>query len=342
MSAVQLILRRCYATKSPKTPVSAISSISSIRSRLGKGEKIVESPAKVLPVAAAVARRTSTPMAVRIRRIKANRDQIKAGLTASEEDTYGRLRSQTNDEDFDSPTLWAKTMHERRARIRGLKEAAPDDNGDGIIDIGEGMGYGNGRVNIVGQRIYLPNFVVQLIRNRTPLGKPYNPYEAAFRIPKNLTKHDLRSYLYFVYGVKTTYIRTDNYIGAFKRLGHSRTKVRRRGGTYKRAVVGLVDPFYPPDMLEDMDKPLREAAKKKLWEEFSIDRREELREEQRQMLYKPRTALGDKPSKRAIPDLVTSRAKIMQKVLEKRKERTKMIQEKVGELMKQNPIRLRV
>ncbi|CAG8761062.1 11678_t:CDS:1, partial [Acaulospora colombiana] len=122
MSAVQLILRRCYATKGPKSPERIVSSFSSIRSRLGKGEKIVEAPAQVLPVAAAVARRTSTPMAVRIRRIKANRDQVKAGLTASEEDTYGRLRNQTDDEKLNSPTLWAKTMHERRARIRGLKE----------------------------------------------------------------------------------------------------------------------------------------------------------------------------------------------------------------------------
>jgi len=211
----------------------------------------------------------------------------------------------------------------------------------GTIDIGEGMGYGPGTVRIVGKKIYLPNFVIQFIRNRTPTGRPYNPYEASFRIPKNLTKNDLRSYLYFVYGVKTTYIRTDNYIGALKRIGRSRTQVRKRGGSYKRAVVGLVDPFYPPGLLEDMSKQERESVKKKVWSDFFIERREQMQEEQRLLMLKPRDALDIKKT-RYVPGLATSRAKIMKKVLEKRKERERMIQEKVEEMMKQNPIRLRV
>lgn len=321
------ILRRCYATKPPRNP-------SILPSEPAK-------PPKVLPVAAAIARRGSTPVAVRIRRIKANRDQVKTGLTPSEEDSYGRLVNTTARNDLESPTLWAKTLHERRSRIRGLQTVDANDQSPGTINIGEGMGYGDGRVRIIGKKIYLPNFSLTFIRNRTPAGRPYNPYEASFRIPKNLTKNDLRSYLYFVYGVKTTYIRTDNYIGALKRIGRSRTQVRKRGGTYKRAVIGLVDPFYPPGMLEDLSTQEREAVKKRVWKDFFIDRREEMSEEQKLLTFKPRDALDIKKTK-YVPGLATSRAKIMKKVLEKRKEREKMIKEKVDELMKQNPIRLRV
>ncbi|KAG8775643.1 hypothetical protein FRC19_007255 [Serendipita sp. 401] len=232
-------------------------------------------------------------------------------------------------------------MYERRSRIRGLKRAQPQDQSPGIINIGEGMGYGDGRVHIVGKRIYLPNFVIQLIRNRTPIDKPYNPFEATFRIPKNLTKNDLRSYLYFVYGVKTTYIRTDNYIGKIITRGHSRTRVRQRYGSYKRAVVGLVDPFYPPGLLEDMTKSQRIAFKKALDDGFSLEQRRQMREEEMILSRKPRTPLGDKRTK-VVDGLAISRTKIMKKVLEKRKEREKMIQSKVDELLKDGLIKLRV
>ncbi|KAJ2966781.1 hypothetical protein NUW54_g13706 [Trametes sanguinea] len=48
-----------------------------------------------------------------------------------------------------------------------------------------------------------------MVRNHTPPGQPYNPYEATFRVPQSVTKTDIRSYLLAVYGVQTTYIRTD-------------------------------------------------------------------------------------------------------------------------------------
>jgi large subunit ribosomal protein L23 len=281
-------------------------------------------------------------MAVRIRRIKSNQDQIKPGLTPSEEDTYGRLKTLKGPRrDLESPTLWGKMMHERKARIRGLAETIPQDDEPGVINIGPGMGHGDGRVRIVGKRIYLPNFVIQFIRNKTAVNDFYNPYEATFRIPRNLTKNDLRSYLFFVYGVKTTYIRTDNFIAPFKRQGRLRTKVRAPYGTFKRAVVGLVDPFYPPGMLEDMSKKERKDMKKNIWENFYISQRATMRERQIQQMRQPFTALNDKKNP-YVEGLATSRAKIMQKVLERRKEREKMIQKKVEELMKKDPIRLQV
>jgi large subunit ribosomal protein L23 len=233
-------------------------------------------------------------------------------------------------------------MHERKARIRGLAEArAAREDEPGVINIGPGMGYGEGRVHIVGKRIYLPNFVIQLIRNKTAVNNYYNPYEATFRIPRNLTKNDLRSYLFFVYGVKTTYIRTDNFIAPFKRQGRLRTKIRAPFGTFKRAVVGLVDPFYPPGMLEDMPKKQRDGVKKNIWENFYIPQRSTIREKQMQQMRQPFTALNNKKNP-YVEGLATSRAKIMQKVLERRKEREKMIQKKVDELTKKDPIHLQV
>ncbi|EDR14659.1 uncharacterized protein LACBIDRAFT_163947, partial [Laccaria bicolor S238N-H82] len=96
---------------------------------------------------------------------------------------------------------------------------------------------------VLGKRVYLPNIIFKLVRNNTPPGMPYNPYEATFRIPHSVTKTDIRSYLAAVYGVKTTYVRTDNYISpVYRRLGYERKPFK----TYKRAVVGLVDPFYYP------------------------------------------------------------------------------------------------
>ncbi|KAJ6610239.1 hypothetical protein B0H10DRAFT_1681160, partial [Mycena sp. CBHHK59/15] len=101
---------------------------------------------------------------------------------------------------------------------------------------------------VEGQKIYLPNFVIRLVRNYTPLGQPYNPWQATFRIPKSITKTDMRSYLSAVYGVQTTYIRTDNYRAEISRRPIGRSTPDKRPGiaSYKRAVVGLVEPFYYP------------------------------------------------------------------------------------------------
>ncbi|KZT52987.1 hypothetical protein CALCODRAFT_423048, partial [Calocera cornea HHB12733] len=99
---------------------------------------------------------------------------------------------------------------------------------------------------IVGQRIYLPNFVIRLVRNSSPPGRPYDPYMATFRVPRSLTKMDIKSYLLAVYGVETTFIRTENFVSQITRSADGGRKVRMSKRTYKRAFVGLVDPFYYP------------------------------------------------------------------------------------------------
>ncbi|KAF8519665.1 hypothetical protein JB92DRAFT_1973636 [Gautieria morchelliformis] len=111
-----------------------------------------------------------------------------------------------------------------------------------------------------------------MMRNYTPPGEPYNPWEATFRIPTSLTKLDVRSYLYAVYGVKCTYIRTDNYfepLETYKRRTR-RPSVSRGSSSYKRAVVGLLEPFYYPEALEDMDRNERQEREEWLEKNFQI------------------------------------------------------------------------
>ncbi|KAG8992445.1 hypothetical protein FRB94_013929 [Tulasnella sp. JGI-2019a] len=137
---------------------------------------------------------------------------------------------------------WLERTTRRRRRVRGTRtEKASVDPA----------------TQVVGKTIYLPNMIFKLMRNNTSAGQPYNPFEATFRIPPSVTKNDVRSYLSAVYGVNCTYIRTDNYIAPLKRTrvnGVLYQMKRRFGGntTYKRAVVGLEEPFFYPQAQEDM------------------------------------------------------------------------------------------
>jgi len=107
---------------------------------------------------------------------------------------------------------------------------------------------------ITGYRVYLPNITVRLVRNFTPPNEEYDPYVATFRIPPSMTKHDLRSYLKSVYDLDISFIRTDIYWGNVIR-DQTTGKNRRQTGSvknYKRAVVGLYEPFHYPDDQEEL------------------------------------------------------------------------------------------
>lgn len=108
---------------------------------------------------------------------------------------------------------------------------------------------------LAAQRIYLPNIQIRLMRNHTLPGEPYDTSIATFRIPPSMTKNDLRSYLYAVYGLPVTFIRTDNYIAPQARVGTTNSLQRIKGSekTYKRAVVGLLEPFHYPDDVAELD-----------------------------------------------------------------------------------------
>jgi len=130
---------------------------------------------------------------------------------------------------------------------------------------------------VVGEKVYLPNIIFRLVPNFTPPGKAYNPYEATFRIPQSVTKTDVRAYLAAMYGVQTTYIRTDNYFAPVRRaLNGAWVRAGRSYRTYKRAVVGLVEPFYYPMVPEDMSKADREAREESLDQLYHIRARKDL------------------------------------------------------------------
>ncbi|OBZ66831.1 54S ribosomal protein L23, mitochondrial [Grifola frondosa] len=196
-----------------------------------------------LPDAAASARTASTPRAVRLRRLRKRpaispleSDANEEGLSPSEFAQYQRslAKGELMKEDGGDLTEaeWLEKLNARRNRIRGARELRDKD--------------GEKQTQVVGQKIFLPNIIFKLVRNHTPPGQPYNPYEATFRVPQSVTKTDVRSYLEAVYGVKTTYIRTDNY-----------------NSPLHPCVVGLVDPFYYPLAVEDMNAT--ERAEHKEW-----------------------------------------------------------------------------
>jgi large subunit ribosomal protein L23 len=179
-------------------------------------------------------------------------DATPEGLTPTEHARYQRLRAkgeliQPDGRDV-TKSLWLEMLNKKRSRVRGIRTTKRD----GVVE-----------KKVIGRRVYLPNIIFRLVRNNTPPGQPYNPYEATFRIPNSVTKTDVRSYLSAVYGVETTYIRTDNYFSPVYR-GNKRKAFK----TYKRAVVGLVDPFYYPLRLEDMEA--KERAEREKWIELNF------------------------------------------------------------------------
>ncbi|KAJ3510494.1 hypothetical protein NLJ89_g4633 [Agrocybe chaxingu] len=167
---------------------------------------------------------------------------------------------------------------------------------------------------------------MRLVRNHTPPGQPYNPYEATFRIPQSVTKTDVRSLLQAVYGINTTYIRTDNYISPWYRT--TQGFQRRSYKTYKRAVVGLVDPFYYPLRLEDMEPEKRREREEWLEKNFNIQHARNLRKQE--LL---RMTMGEgKASFKLNAPYATKRSHIIRIVNERRAQRETMVSNAVEEI----------
>ncbi|THH27294.1 hypothetical protein EUX98_g6886 [Antrodiella citrinella] len=267
-----------------------------------------------LPDAAAVARTASTPRAVRLRRSQKRDDALTPeqsdvtpeGLTPSEYARYHRqlAKAELVGEDGTSPTeaQWLEKLNERRSRVRGVKTVVTPT--------------GEAEAQVVAQKIFLPNVIFRLMRNHTPEGQPYNPYEATFRVPQSVTKTDIRSYLSAAYGVKTTYIRTDNYLPINLRGGRTKRK------PYKRAVVGLVDPFYYPQAVEDMEASEREKRQNWLEEHFGLEQMQA--EKQGMLLRMTRKGSGDW---RWRTGATAQRGNILQRIAEQRAAREGIILE---------------
>ena len=268
-----------------------------------------------LPHLAKVARTASTPLAVRLRRRKqfgsvpkSGTDSTPEGLTPTEQARYTRLRAigalGGDPSKIQTPENWVQDVNIRRSRIRGFRKVKREG-----VKVTE----------VVGRKVYLPNIVFRLVRNQTPLGQPYNPYEATFRIPQSVTKTDIRSLLLTVYGVKTTYIRTDNYISPLHRTraGYERRPYK----TYKRAVVGLVDPFYYPHRLEDMPEKERQERTEWIEKHFSIQHTRNLQKEELLRMTKGQ----GKASWKLNAPFATKRPHILRLVAERREKRESLV-----------------
>ena len=271
-----------------------------------------------LPEAAATARTASTPRSVRLRRSRKNptaegeSDALPSGLTPTEFARYQRAltKGELLRPDGTEPTEgeWLARLNSRRSRLRGTRQVVTPS--------------GAKETRIVGKKVYLPNILFRLVPNFTQPGKPYNPYEATFRIPQSVTKTDVRSYLAAVYGVQTTYIRTDNYIAPVHRARNGAwVRTGKPHRTYKRAVVGLVEPFYYPMMVEDMSKEARKAREESLENLYQIRVKTDI--VKAQLLFMTRKS---SPGWVWRGDLTTRRGTILKKIAEQRALREQFIQ----------------
>ncbi|THG93931.1 hypothetical protein EW026_g7426 [Hermanssonia centrifuga] len=273
-----------------------------------------------IPDAAAVARTRSTPRAVRLRRLQKNpnlksdqSDATPEGLTPSEFARYQRqlAKGDLMNEDGSEATEseWLERLNSRRTRVRGVRKVSVSG---GAVE-----------PSVVAQKIYLPNIIFKLVRNFTPPGEPYNPYEATFRIAQSVTKTDIRSYLHSVYGVQTTYIRTDNYLAPTRRDGTT-DPVR----TYKRAVVGLVEPFYYPLAVEDMTEAERKKREEYLETTFEVQSTDQTRK-----LIMLRISRAGSSGWRWRTGATAQRGNILRIIAERRAAREDLIDDVKGEMV---------
>ena len=99
------------------------------------------------------------------------------------------------------------------------------------------------------KKVYLPNFVITLKRN-----PKLEPYHAVFEVPLNLSKLDLRDYLWHLYEVKTLSIRSSVLPGVLRRKYKVPDQPRRIGPVRrtkarKKMIVQLAKPFrYPAEL----------------------------------------------------------------------------------------------
>ncbi|KAF8325841.1 uncharacterized protein EI90DRAFT_3071876 [Cantharellus anzutake] len=249
-----------------------------------------------------LARLDSTPLAVRRRReaLGVPDASMNTGVTADKQYAYEMHKARGKFLHLAEPPKVSDWVKEREARQRVIR------------------GYG------VGRKIYLPNIIFRLVPNYTPPGKAYNPYEATFRVPLSLTKTDVRGYLFAMYGLKVTFIRTDIYYAPIERQ-FRRPKGRMKSHkTYKRVVVGLHEPFYFPHMPEEMTRKERRAHREWLVAKFNIDQVEAARRKAQVL------SLGMKPTWRG---KVSGKKNIMKAAAKRRDSVERQLTGRVKQMM---------
>jgi large subunit ribosomal protein L23 len=217
-------------------------------------------PSIGLPLQAVASQAASAPLAVRERReqfphaqrksLLVNPTQFEGGAAWPEhlEKLFQKMRraGQYKGDETSARKAFLKVNQAWRSRVRGgtTGDWAGYFAAEGAPKAGDA---------VPGQKIWLPNITVRLVRNSTKAGQAYDPWTATFRIPPGMTKNDLRSYLFAVYGLEVTFIRTELRVGTVERNRRGQ-KVRLGGADnhFKRAVVGLKEPFHYPDDVEEM------------------------------------------------------------------------------------------
>ncbi len=298
----QAFLRRTPRSLTQSSSIRAcISNTAPSRARQSRSRHRLDIASKTLP-AKELARHESTPLAVRQRReaLGIPAAQMNSGVTADRQFAYEMYKTRgkfVHRRNLPNVVRWVKRREARQRVIRG---------------------YG------VGRKVYLPNILFRMVPNYTPPGKAYNPYEATFRVPQSVTKTDVRGYLFSMYGLRVTYIRTDNYFAPIERQ-HRRPKGRAKSyKTYKRVVVGLEDPFYFPHMPEDMNLEQRKAHREWLEEKFNIDQVENERRKAHVI------SLGMKPAWRG---RVSGKKNIMKENARRRDELDKRLSDAVRQMI---------
>ncbi|BFZ59703.1 mitochondrial 54S ribosomal protein YmL41 [Saitoella coloradoensis] len=117
------------------------------------------------------------------------------------------------------------------------------------------------------KKIYFPQHVFTLIRS-----PKIRPDQAAFRVPLNVNKFDVRDYLWNIYGLRTYAVKSMIYVGKIYRAkAFNPTKGRwqaldwRRHSSQKKVIVDMDRPFvYPaaPDNLSPYNKYLHDMIAK--------------------------------------------------------------------------------
>ena len=147
-----------------------------------------------------------------------------------------------------------------------------------------------------------------------------------------MTKTDIRAYLQTVYGVETTYIRTDNYIVPLDRQTWIAKKKRLTPKKpYKRAVVGLVNPFYYPLAVEDMDGKDRWLREATLEDSFRISVSRDIQKLLTSQSFRGKAGDMSSVGTSSLQQL-HSRAKIVRKVWERKEERERITRDMVQKL----------
>ncbi|KAM9854195.1 large ribosomal subunit protein uL23m [Aulostomus maculatus] len=119
-------------------------------------------------------------------------------------------------------------------------------------------------------RIFRPNWFMTLVRP----GKELPPDTAQFRIPLEMTKCDVKSYLEKIYNVPVGAVRTRIQFGTNKKKNHLMQRVKRPD--YKVAYVQLAQgqTFTFPDIFPERDSTPAEGSMEDVQKKFIEDERQ--------------------------------------------------------------------